>query len=73
MNSEYGYTFLPPANWYPTPPHPPVCVTEKRCPVCPIFTNGSSTDLKQWNESRRITPPDNIDVDAVTDKLNSGR
>lgn len=73
MDHEYGYTFLPPANWYPVPPHPPVCVTEKKCPVCPVFTNGTNVELKHWDESRRITQPDNINVDVVTDKLNSGR
>jgi hypothetical protein len=73
MDYEYGYTFLPPANWYPTPPHPPVCITEKKCPVCPVYTNGTNIDLKNWDDSRRITPPDNIDISVVTDKLNSGR
>lgn len=55
---EYGYSFLPPKNWYPVPPHPPVCVTEKKCPVCPVYTNGSNVDLKEWDASRRISPPD---------------
>jgi hypothetical protein len=52
---EYGYSFLPPANWYPVPPHPPVCVTEKQCRVCPVYTNGTNVDLKEWDSARRIT------------------
>ena len=70
---ESGYSFLPPEKWYPVPPHPPVCVAEKQCPVCPVFTNGTYIDLKEWDQSRRITPPDEINVHAVEGKLNSGR
>lgn len=70
---EYGYSFLPPEKWYPIPPHPPVCVTEKSCPVCPMTTTGSPVDMKEWNDSRRITPGDVINIDYARDKLNSGR
>lgn len=70
---EYGYSFLPPEKWYPTPPFPPVCVSEKQCPVCPVFTNGTNIDLKEWDSARRITPPDEINVKYIEDKLNSGR
>ena len=72
MKSD-GYSFLPPAMWYPTPPHPPVCVTEQKCPVCPVYTNGTVLELKEWDNSRRISPPDDINVRAVMEKLNSGR
>ena len=70
---DYGYTFMPPANWYPTPPNPPLCVTEKKCPVCPVFTDGTSLELKEWEDSRRVTQPDNIDVKFIREKLNAGR
>jgi hypothetical protein len=70
---EYGYSFLPPAQWYPVPPHPPVCVAEKQCPVCPVFTQGTNLELKEWDDSRRITPADEINVAAIEKKLNSGR
>ena len=70
---DYGYTFMPPANWYPTPPNPPLCVSNKTCDVCPILTDGTTTELKKWNSSRRITPPDNINTKYIKEKLNSGR
>jgi hypothetical protein len=70
---EYGYSFLPPERWYPTPPHPPVCVTQQRCNVCPSNTTGAPVDVKEWNDARRIMPPDNINVSYVEEKLNSGR
>jgi hypothetical protein len=70
---EYGYSFLPPANWYPTPPFPPVCVSEKQCPVCPGYTTGTNVELKEWDSARRITAPDEINVRYIEEKLNSGR
>jgi hypothetical protein len=70
---EYGYSFLPPEKWFPVPPHPPICVTEKKCAVCPVTTTGTPTDMKEWNDSRRITPGDMVNVDYVRDVLNAGR
>ena len=72
-NFEYGYSFLPPDKWYPQPPNPPVCVTDKRLHVMPIYTTGTPIDVKEWNDARRITPPDNIKTKYVKEKLNSGR
>jgi len=46
---ENGYSFLPPSQWYPIPPHPPVCIPEKQCPVCPVYTNVETMDLLEWN------------------------
>lgn len=70
---EYGFSFLPPAQWYPQPPFPPVCVSEKKTPVFPMFTNGTNADLKEFNVSRRIMGPDNINTQYIEEKLNSGR
>jgi hypothetical protein len=70
---EYGYSFLPPEKWYPQPPRAPVCVTEKRCPVCPAYANGAPADAKEFHSARRITPPDMINTDYIGDKLNAGR
>ena len=68
---EHGYSFLPPAEWYPVPPKPPVCVTDQNCPVCPVFTNSSFIDVKEWNASRHVTPSDDINnIDYVENKLN---
>ena len=72
-NYEYGFSFLPPDKWYPQPPNPPVCVTTNKCPVCPVYTSGSNLDVKEWDNSRRITPPDNIKNNYIADKLNSGK
>lgn len=67
---EYGYSILPPENWYPQPPRPPVCVTDNRCPVCPTFTSNGVLDLKEWDDSRKIMGPANINVEYVQERLN---
>jgi hypothetical protein len=73
LATDYGYSFLPPEKWYPEPPFPPVCVTEKRCPVVPLYTTGTNINLKDWDNSRRVTPPDNINTKFVKEVLNSGK
>jgi hypothetical protein len=70
---EYGYSFLPPEKWYPTPPFPPVCVSEKRCPVCPVFTTGTPTNVKEWAEATKILPPDGINTQYIKSALNAGK
>ncbi len=62
---EFGYSFLPPEKWYPQQPFPPACVSDRKCPVCPIYTSGSSIDLKEWNDSRKVTPPVKINTKFV--------
>ena len=70
---EYGYSFLPPKNWYPAPVHPPLCVSNSSCPVCPLHSDSTVVDLKDFDKTRRITQPDNINTQYIIDKLNSGR
>jgi len=70
---DFTYSFLPPDRWYPIPPHPPVCIAEKQCPVCPVLTTGTNVELKEWGDSTRITPGDQINVKYLTEKINSGR
>lgn len=55
LEYDHGYTFMPPKDWYPTPPKPPICITDKKCPVCPMYTNGTNIDLKTWNESNKVS------------------
>jgi hypothetical protein len=74
INKEY--TFVSPSNWYPIPPHPPVCVTNKSCTTCPVqISNGK--DYMQWapwdefDQARRFTGDMNINVDYVKNVLNN--
>ena len=36
-DQDYGYSYIKPESWYPEPVRPPVCIQEKKCPVCPII------------------------------------
>lgn len=73
FEGKYGYWFVPPKEWYPPTYRPPVCVTNNRCPTQPVSTGKEYADLLEWDDSRRVTPPDNINVRYISEKLNSGR
>jgi hypothetical protein len=69
---EYGYSFLPPKDWFPLPPYPPVCVSnEPSYPVQPMYMDTITMDLKEWHATQKITPPDSINTSFVTNELNS--
>jgi hypothetical protein len=68
---EYGYSFLPPKDWYPVPTYPPVCVSSKTCDVKPVYLDSTTMDLKEWHETQKITPPDSINTTFITNELNS--
>lgn len=70
---DYGYSFLPPENWYKTSPFPPVCVSEKRSSICPSYTTGTPLDVKEWDNSRKITGPAGINTQYIKDTLNAGK
>lgn len=65
----YGYTYLPPENWFRAYERPPVCVTEKRCPVCPI-AESSTADLMHFDTANNVMGPDGINLRYVKKMLN---
>jgi hypothetical protein len=74
INPEY--TFVSPTNWYPIPPHPPVCVTNKSCTTCPIIMGDGKdymqfASLDDFDKSRRFTGDMNINVDYIKNVLNN--
>jgi len=70
-NFEYGYAYLNTSKWRVPMYKPPVCKTDDNCKVCPSTTQGYPVDVKEWNRSRKIMPPDNINLDYLN-KLNEG-
>ncbi|VBB18326.1 hypothetical protein YASMINEVIRUS_789 [Yasminevirus sp. GU-2018] len=68
---EYGYSFLPPKDWYPLPPYPPVCVSSSNHPVQPVYLDTMTMDLKEWHETQKITPPESINTAFITNEMNS--
>lgn len=70
------YTFISPENWYPIPPHPPVCVTNKNCTTCPIqIVDGkdymSFATVEDFDKARRFTGSMNINTEYVKKVLNN--
>jgi hypothetical protein len=74
INPEY--TFVSPTNWYPIPPHPPVCVTNKSCTTCPIIMGDGKdymqfASLEDFDKSRRFTGDMGINIDYIKNILNN--
>lgn len=67
----YGYTYLPPENWFRAYERPPICATDKRCTVCPV-TDGSTSDLLQFNAADNVMGPAGININYVKKVLNDG-
>ena len=67
------YVLLNTDKWMPPITHSMYkCKTEKTCPVCPNMTSGYPVKLKNFNLARKILPPDDINVDFITEKLLTG-
>ncbi|AYV80100.1 MAG: 7tm chemosensory receptor/ankyrin repeat domain-containing protein [Gaeavirus sp.] len=72
-----SYTSLLPANWYPIPPHPPICVTNKSCTVCPVRINDRQgndymnyADWDEFDAARRFTGDMGINTEYIKNVLN---
>jgi hypothetical protein len=54
---DHDYILLNTDKWGPALNPPPVCKTEKQCPVCPNLTSGYPLMLRDFDSTRKITPP----------------
>jgi len=59
---DHDYILLNTDKWGPALNPPPVCKTEKKCPVCPNLTTGYPLMLRDFDSTRRITPPINANI-----------
>jgi hypothetical protein len=69
------YVLLNTDKWRPAINPIPHCKVEKECPVCPNMSAGYAkqySTLKDFNKSRKVMPPDNINVDYIN-RLNAGK
>lgn len=62
---DHDYILLNTDKWGPALNPPPVCKTEKTCPVCPNLTTGYPLMLRDFDSSRRVTPPIKADVPSM--------
>ena len=68
---NHGFTYLDTSRWAPPSRNPPVCKTEARCPVCPVSTSGYPVDVLEYDDTRKVMPPDNININYIKDQLNN--
>ena len=62
---DQDYILLNTQKWAPTMKPTPVCKAEKECPVCPSLTSGYPISLKEFESSRKVTPPINVDLNQI--------
>ena len=74
MNNTWDndYVLLNTDKWKVPQSSPYKCKQEKECPICPSLTSGYPVNVKDFNNARKVMPPDNINIDYIKDKLNSG-
>lgn len=65
----YGYTFLPPENWFRAYERPPVCITDKKCTVCPM-NEPSTAGLLEFDSANNTMGPMGIDTNYISKVLN---
>lgn len=53
---ENDYSYMPPSNWMRPFERPPVCVTNKRCPVQPVYSELGYADLLQYDDTHVMAP-----------------
>ena len=68
----YGYTYLPPENWFRAYERPPVCITDKQCEVCPV-AGASTSGLMEFDTTNNLSGPAGIDVRYVKHVLNKNK
>jgi hypothetical protein len=62
---DHDYILLNTDKWAPALNPPPVCKSEQKCPVCPNLTTGYPLMLRDFDSTRRVTPPIKADVSAM--------
>ena len=68
---DNSYTLLNTDKWRPPIARERVCKQEKECPVCPSLTSGYPLNLMDYDKSRYVLGPDNIQIDYIKNLNNS--
>jgi hypothetical protein len=62
---DQDYVLLNTEKWGPALNPPPVCVTDKKCPVCPSLTSGYPLSVREFDASRKVTSGVSANVPAM--------
>jgi len=68
----YGYTYLPPENWFRAYERPPVCISKKSCPVCPV-ADPSTAGLLEFDSNNNTMGAMGIDYRYTKKVLNKNK
>tara|TARA_Y200000002_G_C22660815_1_gene655638 strand:+ start:584 stop:2035 length:1452 start_codon:yes stop_codon:yes gene_type:complete len=69
---DHGFDYLETDKWKPPEYNNSICKIENDCDNCDENYEGYPVDIKNWNNSRKILPKDNINLKYIEDKLNNG-
>lgn len=67
----YGYYYLPPNNWKVPQPKHEVCIQEKKCAVCPLYSESNPVSYMNndlWDNHMYLENPDKLVQDKKVNK-----
>lgn len=69
---DYGFSYIPPTLWYNKPIRAPLCVVDKnnKSIVNPVLSSGLPLNLKEFDNSLRVSGPLDINTQYISEKLN---
>jgi hypothetical protein len=69
----HGYSNLATNKWRPPEYENSICKIEEECDTCNGEFENYPVELSNWNNTRKILPRDNININYLQDKLNDGK
>ncbi len=72
-NFTHGFSNLATNKWRPPQYDNPICKIEEKCNTCENDFEGYPADVTNWDQTRKILPRDNININYLRDKLNGGK
>jgi hypothetical protein len=66
---DNDYILLNTDRWTSPQMNPPICKTEKTCPVCPMLSS-NVVSLREFDNSTKLMNPDSINIEFIKKKLN---
>lgn len=67
-----GFTYMPVEHWFRAYEKPPVCISDKKCPVCPIVDSGTE-GLIEYDKPDELYLPLGINTRYIKNVLNRGK
>lgn len=72
-NFTHGFSNLATDKWRPPQYDNSICKIEEKCNTCENDFEGYPVDVTNWDQTRKILPRDNININYLRDKLNGGK